>query len=363
MTKKILLTSAGGSAALGFMRSLRKASDDFSIIGCDPNKYYLERSAADKKYLVPLASDKNYGPVLLDIIKESRPDFIHSQTDVEIRSLSLLREEFDKAGVKYFLPDHNVIEICLSKFESYVHWQKAGLVVPKTFYIHSPEDLQKAFEAFGKPLWIREDKGAFGLGSLPTESFEEARLWIDARKGWGHYTAAEMLDPTAMVTWQSIWHKGSLVVAQTRKRLYWEFGNRVPSGVTGLTGAGITISDSSVDAIALKAIQAIDAKPHGIFSVDMTYNRAGIPNPTEINIGRFFTTHHFFTEAGLNMPYIFTKIGLDNEFPEISKKINPLPENMLWVRGLDFLPKLSTVEAVEKHEQALQERIQRISKG
>ncbi len=106
---------------------------------------------------------------------------------------------------------------------------------------------------------------------------------------------------------------------------------------------------------------AIDKNPHGIFSVDMTYDKSGVPNPTEINIGRFFTTHHFFTEAGLNMPYIFTKIGLDGEMPAIQKKINPLPENLVWIRGLDFLPKLSTIEAVDKHERVLKERIKRLS--
>ncbi len=266
MKKKILLTSAGGSAALGFMRSLRKSSEDFYIIGCDANKYYIERSEADEKYLIPRASDADYRAVLLDIVKETKPDFIHSQTDVEIRSLSILRDNFDEMGVKYFLPDHRVIEICLSKYESYEHWSRAGLVVPKTHYINTQDDLRNAFDELGSPIWIREDKGAFGKGSLPTESFEEARLWIDAHKGWGRYTAAEMLDPTSMVTWQSIWHQGKLIVAQTRKRLYWEFGNRAPSGVTGLTGAGVTISDLNVDDIAEKQSWLLIKIPMG-FSV------------------------------------------------------------------------------------------------
>ena len=50
-----------------------------------------------------------------------------------------------------------------------------------------------------------------------------------------------------------------------------------------------------VDEIALRAITAVDGSPHGIFSVDLTYDDEGVPNPTEINIGRFFTTHLFFT--------------------------------------------------------------------
>ncbi|ADW16526.1 hypothetical protein Despr_0344 [Desulfobulbus propionicus DSM 2032] len=358
--KKILLTSAGGSAALGFMRSLRKAASDYFFIGCDADKYYLERSEADEKHLIPLASSPHYRNILLEIIEEAKPDMIHTQTDVEVHRLSAMRDDFDRLGIKYFLPDHETIEICLSKFRSYEKWLQAGLTVPATHYLHTPDDLRRAFDQYGSPVWIREDKGAFGKGSLPAESFEEAKLWIDVRKGWGSFTAAEMLDPTSMVTWQSIWHKGVLVVAQTRKRLYWEFGNRAPSGVTGLTGAGVTISDPNVDRIAQQTILAVDPSPHGIFSVDMTYNRVGVPNPTEINIGRFFTTHHFFSEAGLNMPHIFTSIALGGSAPFFEKKINPLPENLVWIRGLDFLPKLSTLEEVEKHEERLQRRLNRI---
>lgn len=361
MKKKILMTSAGGSAALGFIRSLKKADKDFYIIGCDANKYYIERSEADEKYLIPFASTPEYKDVILDIVNETKPDFIHSQTDVEILSLSKMRKDFDRLGVKYFLPDHDVIEICISKYESYKRWREAGLVVPKTYYINSPEDLKTAFHEIGPTLWIREEKGAFGKGSLPTEDYDEARLWIDTHKGWGRYTAAEMLDPQSMVTWQSIWFEGELVVAQTRKRLYWEFGNRAPSGVTGLTGAGVTVSDPEVDEISRNAILAIDKKPHGIFSVDHTYNRKGIPNPTEINIGRFFTTHHFFTEAGLNMPAIFTNLGMGEALPKMEKRTNPLPDDLVWVRGLDFLPKLTTLGNIDKHELNLKKRLDRIS--
>ena len=66
-------------------------------------------------------------------------------------------------------------------------------------------------------------------------------------------------------------------------------------------------------------------KPHGIFGVDMAYDRNGVPNPTEINISRFFTTVRFFTEAGLNLPRIFRDIGLEGKLPDLPRKINPLP--------------------------------------
>jgi hypothetical protein len=54
---------------------------------------------------------------------------------------------------------------------------------------------------------------------------------------------------------------------------------------------------------------AIDKHPQGLFGVDLAYDQGWHTNPTEIYIGRLFTTHQFFTELGLNMPYIFTKLA------------------------------------------------------
>ncbi|MEI6292024.1 MAG: carboxylate--amine ligase, partial [Chloroflexota bacterium] len=172
-------------------------------------------------------------------------------------------------------------------------------------------------------------------------NYDFAKIWIDQFNGWGNFTAAELLTKDT-VTWLSIWYQGELVVAQTRRRLIWSFGNRTLSGVTGITGVGETYSNEAVDRISQDAILSIDARPHGIFAVDMTYDKSGVPNPTEINIGRFFTTHYFFTRAGLNLPEIYCNIALDGVFPSLAKRINPLPDGLLWIRGMDVEPVLTT---------------------
>ena len=82
----------------------------------------------------------------------------------------------------------------------------------------------------------------------------------------------------------------------------------------------------------------------------MTYDFNGHPNPTEINIGRFFTTHYFFTKAGLNFPEIYCDIAIDNKFPNLEKKINPLPDGLLWIRGMDQAPVLTTIKELEDLE-------------
>ena len=186
---------------------------------------------------------------------------------------------------------------------------------------------------------------------MPTDSYSFAKIWIDRFKGWGQFTASELLSKNT-VTWQSIWHHGVLVVAQTRRRLSWNFGNRTLSGVTGITGVGETTSDPIVDQVSQEAIFAIDPTPHGIFSVDMTYDFAGVPNPTEINISRFFTTHYFFTKAGINFPEIYVTLGLEGKLPNLTKILNPLPDGLLWIRGMDVEPVLTNSEALKTMERS-----------
>lgn len=351
--KRILITGAGGAPATNFVRSLRlDATDSYHLIGADADKYYLQRAETDERHLVPMCSDPSYLPLMNALIGETGAQLIFAQPDVEITYLS---ERRDELACTVFLPAKETVRICQDKYLSFERWKRAGLTVPETMMINDEGDLQRAFRELGPRIWLRAITGAFGKGSLPTEDEGQAKAWLDFQKGWGTFSAAQCLEPDS-ITWQSIWRDGELVVAQGRKRLYWEFANRAPSGITGLTGTGVTISDPVLDELALAAIHAIDPRPHGIFSVDMTYDQAGRPNPTEINIGRFFTTHLFFSQAGLNMPAMYVKLALGEELPPVAKKINPLPEGLAWVRGMDIVPVLTTVDAIDEAVAELRQR-------
>jgi predicted ATP-grasp superfamily ATP-dependent carboligase len=357
--KRILITGAGGSPAINFTRSLRKAPEKFYLVGTDADKFYLQRAETDARYLVPLAREADYLTVLNDIIEKEKIEFVHAQNDVEVNFLSENRE---KVNAKLLLPSKETVKICQDKFLSFEKWEAAGIKVPKTYIITNHEELQQAFDEFGGHMWIRATSGAGGRGSLPVHDMQTAINWLDFQKGWdGTFTASELLrDDT--VTWMSIWHEGKLVVAQGRRRLYWELGKISPSGVTGATGGGETVSDPELDKIAEKTVLTIDSKPEGLFGVDMAYDQNGVPNPTEINIGRFFTTHQFFTELGLNMPYIFVKLAYGETPPPIKQKLNPAPNNMVWIRGIDFEPVLASMKDIDKEVTALEARRKALKK-
>jgi len=346
---KILISGAGGAPTENVVRSLLDGDKNNEIIGFGSEPMDLMLSVARKKYFVPYAVEENYKTSLLKILEIEKPDLIHFQNDIEIREASRIREDIISTGTRIFMPDKDVIETCVDKAKSSLIWEKEGIKIPKTIVIYNEKDLKRAFETLGNKegkIWIRAAVGGGGKGALPTDNFDFAKIWIDRFKGWGNFTAAELLDANT-VTWLSIWYEGELVVAQTRKRNTWNFGDRTLSGITGITRVGETYSNEIVNKVAIEAIMSIDKKPNGIYGVDMTYDFNGFPNPTEINISRFFTTVYFFTKAGLNMPQIFADIALNNKFPVLIKKINPLPDGLLWIRGMDREPLLTNMEEIK----------------
>jgi len=292
---KILIAGAGGAPSEGVIRSLLHANSGDTIIGMGSDPSDLILSAAHKKYWVPYANDESYPEALSKILAKEKPDLIHFQNDLEVFEASKIRSLIHSFGTKTYLPKHEVIDTCVDKYKSYQKFLAAGILVPQNLKIHNEGDLKKAFQELGDP---------------------NGSIWLRA--------------------------------SSTRKRKGWVHGNRTLSGVTGVTKTGMTFADPTVDEIAQKAVFAVDDCPHGIYGVDMTYDKNQIPNPTEINIARFFTTILFFTEAGLNLPEIYKNIALHGIFPQLDTFINPLPQGLYWMRGMDTSPRLVTDQIMEE---------------
>lgn len=345
MKKKIVITGAGSAQSNATINCLLMANDGEEIIGPGADPVDLMFCKAHRRYLVPHAKLGGHKETLLKLLEIERPDMIHFQHDLEVWKALQFRDEIEALGVKMLVPDFDAVDTCVHKYKSWLKFKEAGITVPENIVINDRSDLRRALSELGDEsgkVWLRAKSiGNGGKGSLAVSDYEEAEKWIDRNDGWGEFVAAELLTERT-ITWLSIWVNGKLIVAQGRRRHSWAYSAMSPSGVTGITKVCETVGDPVVDEIAIKSIKAIMPVPHGIFGVDMTYDRRGIPNPTEINVSRFFTTIQFFAEAGLNMPKILKDIVLYDKFPNLEKPVNPLPDGLLWLRALDAPPILTT---------------------
>ncbi len=349
---KMLITGAGSAQTNGVVNCLLDDEEDCEIVGVGSDPYDLMFCRAHKRYLIPHSTKAEYKGVFLRILDIEKPDIVHFQHDVEMAIALKFEDEIRARGCKLFVPDYQTIDTCVYKYKSWQRFKNAGIKVPENLIINDEDDLREAYSKFTdgtQPVWFRPMIiGNAGKGSFVTKDIEEAKENIDNANGWGNYMAAEYL-PGENMTWLSIWDNGELIVAQGRKRGGWAYSSMSLSGVTGITKIGTTYSSKELDDISMACCRAVatDGNPHGIFGVDLKCDRNGVPNPTEINISRFFATVEFFEKAGLNMPAIFKNLALYGKRPSDEPVLNPLKDNLLWLRSLDDRPILTTAEDMD----------------
>lgn len=337
--KRILVTGCGGPAGVNFIRSLRFSGEDMFIAGIDTNKYHLEFPDADKRYLSTVKNtDPEYIEKLNKIIEDDDIGLVHPQPDTEV---SFISENREKLNAKTFLPSKEAVRICQDKFRSSHVWEKAGIPVAKAIKINSEDDLEDALEKFGYPFWLRATSGAGGRGSTIVKNMETGIAWLKywRSRGKDWQFIAENYLPGQNVAFQSVWNNGEIVCSQARERIEYIYPYLAPSGITGTPSVAKTVDDDKINDIASRCVKAVDENATGIFCVDLKRNEAGEPCPTEINIGRFFTTSFFFTKAGVNMPHLYAKLAFGETIPE-QKKYNCIGKDVYWIRHMDSGPVL-----------------------
>lgn len=351
-TRVLILSATDGTAGVDFCKSLRLCGKKYHIVASDTNSIRLHHALpyADEHFLLPDINEKGdaeYWSVLLKLIKHTKPDFIYAaDTNKELELFSARRDEID---VPYFLPPREAVEIYEDKWLTWQFLQQADIQVPKTVLIKNKADLEHAISEF-QQVWLRATTGSGGRGSIPTDNFDFAVNWLNHNNGWGVFTAAECLTKK-MATWIGLWKEGELIVCQGRNRLHWDYGHLSPSGVSGITGAQSTTSDSVIHQTALAAIAAIPHKPHGVVSVDFTYDSEGRPNPTEIQASRFYSSIYFLAAAGLNLPDMFIDLGLGRETKEVLKREHPLEDGLVWLKTVGCPEQLTTLQEMEKRRE------------
>ena len=150
--------------------------------------------------------------------------------------------------------------------------------------------------------------------------------------------------PGAEYAVQTFWVEGQLVHSQARERVVHFFANVMPSEQSSTPAVARTVSEPDVYETAYKAIKAFEPDPHGIYCVDLRRNHEGLPFPTEINYGRFFTTSDFFATLGVNTPAAYIDYMTTGYWASL---IETLTDDIYWLRGLDREPFLVHGRAFE----------------
>lgn len=346
MAPRLLILSAGTGTSNNLIRSLKAGDPNLFIVGCHDDRFILKKSSADRNYLIPALTHWDFAAALGRVIETEKIDLLIPTSDAHVRVVSRIR---GKIPCHLFLPRKSVIQLCQDKYNLTAFLRSRGLPVPLTYPVTDARKTRTLFRRLPRRslVWCRIRTGTGSLGAIPVNSPEQAESWI---RCWQEirgvrarsFTLSEYL-PGRDFGCQSLWKEGKLILVKTYERLsYLGTGNQL-SWASSIAALAKTVFEPRVVELSTKAIRALDKKPSGAFSIDLTENASGVPCITEINAGRFTSAMNICDLTGKhNMALMYVYLGLD-EPVDIYEEYD-VAEDYYMLRDLDTPPAIFHAE-------------------
>jgi carbamoyl-phosphate synthase large subunit len=338
--RRLLITGAGTGASGNLMRSLRAGDPFLFLVGCHHDRFTLKLSSADRNYLTPAPKVPGFAAALRRIIQTEKIDLLIPSSDADVMLISRLRRGIP---CRLFLPRRATIELCQDKYHLAALLQSRGIPVPVTYPITDSAKIGRLFRRLSdrSRVWCRMRTGFGAMGASLIENPKQARNWIrewQEREGIPAtaFVLSEYL-PGRDFACQSLWKDGQLILVKTSERVSYFIPASAPRAVSSVARLAKTVFAPKVVEICTNAIQALDKKATGVFSVDLKENAAGVPCITEINAGRFSSGTNILDLTGkYNMAATFVRVALD-EPVDLCEEYD-VAEDYYMLRDLDTPP-------------------------
>ena len=167
----ILFCSVGRRCELlkDFRASL---GDKIRIVVTDNSPYAPALAFADVSYQVPLISDRDYIPMILEICKREKIDALTTLIDPEIAILAEHREKFEELGITVLAPYLETAKLCFDKYEMYRYLTAKGIPTIKTYSCF--EDFKTAYDKgeTALPVFAKPRTGSGSVGARRVDTLE-----------------------------------------------------------------------------------------------------------------------------------------------------------------------------------------------
>jgi carbamoyl-phosphate synthase large subunit len=279
---RVLVTGAGGPAAVSVMKSL-SADSSVTLLAADMDPWaaglYLVPPKA--RTLIPAGADPGFAGAALDCCVAMDVDVLVPTVDAELRPLGRARADFSRAGIELLLAPDRALAVTLDKLA--LAQCCAGKVrVPRTELLDQAADL----DSWDYPVMVKPRTGSGSRGISVIES-SRALAQLDAPPDFliqeylpGAEYSVDVLADAA----------GHVVASVPRVR------ERVDSGVSV---AGRTLHDTELECLGA-AVAAATGLTY-IANVQFRRNAAGRPALLEVN-PRVPGTLPLTVASGVDMP-------------------------------------------------------------
>lgn len=287
---KILVTGAGGAAAVSIWKSLAQEHEIY-MVDVDPCAAGLYLVPANRRMLISPGDSEDFIPTLLHICQEKQIELLIPTVDVELLPVAMHALNFTSIGIKVPISSAKTLELCRDKYKLLQFCQETGLT---PWFILLTEDTAAScihFPYFAKPRLGAGSRGAMvipdrkALEQLPKDS---------------SYLIQELLPGEEYSVDVYIHSNGNPLAAVPRLRM------KIDSGIAV---ASQTKINAHLSSIALKIAQKTEI--NYVANIQFKADARGEFKLLEIN-PRFPGTLPLTSAAGIDIPRLLIK-DIQNE--------------------------------------------------
>lgn len=291
---RVLVTGAGGPAAVAFLRAVDGPGVELWAVDIDPYAVGLYLVPRERRRLVPRGDDPAFVDTVAELCRRAGVDVLVPTVDSELLPLCRRRSEFEDAGTVVLAPTVATLERCLDKWDLVRTCAPLG-VAPATALVDDAFDATSwAYPAIVKP---REGSGGRGVARVDSP----ADLAAVARDGshivQGYLPGVEhSIDVLA-------YRDGRVAAVVPRSRLKVDSGIAV-AGRTERSAELVELGRRVAEAIGLTCVANVQAKA----------GPDGVPRLLEVN-PRFPGSMPLTIAAGVDMPSLALADALGLQVP------------------------------------------------
>jgi carbamoyl-phosphate synthase large subunit len=292
----ILITGAGGAAAISFFRAVSHL-DEVTIFMADMDPYStgLYLVPADRRALVPAGGAGDFCKQILALCKQNQIDAVVPTVDCELAPLASQRDIFKEAGIHLITSSESTLDKCYDKYQL---MQALKGKVPLVEYQLLDENFVPQTKRY--PLVVKPRIGSGSRGVRLVNNCSELKdIPID-----GSFLAQEYLPGKEYSVDVFINKNGKAIASVVRERI------KVDSGIAVISK---TVVDKEISAMAEEIALHIGIRY--VANVQLKLDRCNRPRLLEIN-PRFPGTMPLTVAAGINMPELCIKEIRGEQLPE-----------------------------------------------
>lgn len=305
----ILVTGAGGPAAISFMQALSETGAKFFMADMDHHAAGLYLVPAAQRTLVLPGRHPEFVADLLHQCLILKIDVLVPTVDVELIGVAKARKQFELAGVQVLLAEPQTLELCLDKLKLLIACD--GLVPVPQFAIFNEtfNDCDWKYPLIVKP---RSGSGSRGIVKVDTPA-ELTKLERSSELLVQEYLPGEEFSVDVFANAQ-----GQVLATVPRARM------KVDSGIAVVSR---TVKDPELEACARRVAERIGLTY--VANVQFRRDAAGRPSLLEVN-PRFPGTMPLTVASGVNIPLLCLKELLQKPISQFELRWQELAMVRTW---------------------------------